>query len=126
MVLGNKLLPWKRGDLSQDTLSLIEATYANDLNVATFILRNKPDEINYTEDTTGDTALHVAVGRGNLRMVRLLLSQPGVDIAIRNNLGFDALDLAIRLGHQPKIKEMLFRFRAAQLGLDGKSKPSLA
>jgi hypothetical protein len=112
----------KRGELT-DIKDIFLAVHENDLSSAFNILRINPHAI-AALNWRGCTPLHVAVEGGNLSMVKLLLAQPAVDATKKDNMGFDPLDVAIRLRHQPLIIDELFRFRATQLGLMGEEEAS--
>jgi hypothetical protein len=123
MVIGHKRYGQKEGILGNDSNGIIAAAKKNSLKMAARALEINPDAIVETEAETGNTAMHIAVARGNGTMVQFLLQQPRVDITIKNKNGLDPLDLAIRLRHNQGVTDELFRFRAIQLGLDGSDDP---
>ena len=64
--------------------------------------------INFQEPESGVTALHVAAGNGDVALTRHLLMKPGIDVAIKDRFGRDALDLAIEI-NADEIVELLSR-----------------
>ena len=50
--------------------------------------------VNWQDEKTGDTPLHIAVSNQSVLLVRSILDQYGVDLTIRNKEGKTALDIA--------------------------------
>ena len=67
--------------------------YRPDENKALWIIKNRPQEINYKDWLTGNIALHYAVEYGSVQIVSDLLVA-GADPFFKNNKGFTALDIA--------------------------------
>jgi len=101
--------------------SLITAANNNDLEKAKQALADDPLCITEREPGSLLTALHIAILRGNATMISLLLGSTGVDLAVKDRWGRDALDVALLSGH-PEAKKMLFEHRASELGLTGPQK----
>jgi ankyrin repeat protein len=53
-----------------------------------------------SQDLNGDTALHMAVSCGDIRLTELLLNA-GTDSSVRNQFGYSPLDLALIRGQEP-------------------------
>ncbi|MEJ0017585.1 MAG: ankyrin repeat domain-containing protein [Acetobacteraceae bacterium] len=85
--------------LGAETDDYIEVDLAVAENAAAIVQR---------EPTTGMTALHIAAGDGNLKMVRHLLAFPGVDLTIVDQFGRDPIDMATNIGNT-EIVELLSR-----------------
>jgi ankyrin repeat protein len=99
-------------------IPIIEGALRNDFKLVSDALEQDPKNVNLQDPIHKLTALHAAVSRGNLNMVKLLLEAEGVDISIKDEFGRDALDLALTVGHQ-EVTNALFRKRAEQLDLVG-------
>jgi len=84
--------------------NIILAVESGQLSIVETVLSEDPSLINFQDDATGLTGLHVAVADGAVAIARYLLSVPHIDPTIRDFRGRDALDLAIGLGHQPLIQ----------------------
>lgn len=115
--------PRAEGALGDRKPSIIVAAFNNSISMAEEAMADDPTSIN-DRDFEGRTALHIAVGRGNLSMVRYLLTRADIDTALRDANNRDALDLAILVGH-PVVKDELFRFVAKRLELDGGTAPAI-
>ena len=61
-------------------------------------------------DDLGETALHLAIRRGDLRIVKLLLRNGG-DVTVRNNDGYTCMDLLQRKERRtPELEKALSRY----------------
>jgi ankyrin repeat protein len=68
-------------------------------------------DVNLSVNERGDTALHSAVRNSNLRIVELIMAK-GADVAVRNDDGQTALDIAMDRGRR-KIVSLLAKNRSA-------------
>ena len=64
-------------------------------------------DINWQEPDYGFTALHAAVARGHLDCVKLLLSQPLIDIDVQDRFGRTAADIANELPYTAIIDALI-------------------
>ena len=92
------------------------AASRNDLDEVINSLRADPDCLNSQRASDGATALHIAIGLGNLSIVQVLLDQPNVDLTRLTRGGKDCLEVAIAVGHL-EISKRLFALRAKQVGI---------
>jgi len=88
------------------THNIITGADNDDYNEVNAALDEDPNAIRYQDAETGMTAVHVAAGDGNLKMVNHLLAVPGVDIAITDKFNRDPLEMAIAVGHKGIIEEL--------------------
>jgi len=100
---------------------IIRGAKNNDLSEVIAALDADKNDITKTDFIFGLSALHYAAAKGNIAMVKFLLYQEGVDIAIKDRWNRDPLDVAVLSGHEECINA-LFRFRAG-VDLDDPDKP---
>lgn len=81
-------------------VSIIDGAFSNDINVVRAVLEVDKSCINQVDQIYVVTALHIAVGKGNLSMVDFLISCDGMDLSIKDMHGRDALDMAISVGQR--------------------------
>ena len=62
--------------------------------------------VNWQDEETGDTPLHMAVSNQSVNLVRSILDQYGVDLSIRNKEGKTALDVARDLADDDMIHKL--------------------
>jgi ankyrin repeat protein len=72
-------------------------------------------DVNLSVNERGDTALHSAVRSSNLRIVELIMAK-GADVAVRNDDGQTALDIAMDLGRR-KIVKLLANNRSSDANI---------
>ena len=84
--------------LDETESTLLHWAAARKRNTATlkFLLTQGVIDIN-KQNKFGNTALHIAVFRGDYGGVELLLQQQGVDKTLKNNSSLTAYDLAVKL-----------------------------
>jgi ankyrin repeat protein len=86
-------------------------------------MKTSPESIDSTTEYValhaGASAVHFAVIRGDLDLVRVLFRTWDCDLFLKNDLGLDTLDLCER-GPYPKIRKLLKRYRAEQVVEDEK------
>ena len=70
------------------------------------------------KDGEGRTALHLAVGSGNLEFLELLLNAPNVDVGIKDGRGATALHDAVKRGDGECVK-LLLKYGAGVRDVDG-------
>lgn len=90
---------------------IIKAAERGDLAGIVAALDEDPASINQTDTKAGLTALHVVAANCNKELVSYLLSVPGVDITLKDAFGREALDIAIQLGQNKAIIEIISRKR---------------
>ncbi|MGL4563537.1 MAG: ankyrin repeat domain-containing protein [Brevinema sp.] len=71
---------------------LTMAVYAEEFDIVEYLI-NYGANINHRE-TNGDTSLHIAVRRKNKEITKLLLSQPNIELNVKNIYGETPLDIA--------------------------------
>lgn len=74
---------------------LIVATYYERLDQARKILEEDPAQIRDRDPFAGLTALHIAIFRENLPLVRLLAHHPNADLRAADNFGRRPVDMCI-------------------------------
>lgn len=79
----------------------------NDLQEVERAVKYHPENLNAVEQSSGFTALQYAVARGNLEIVSYLLKQNGIEITLADKLGRTPLELAVEVGHQGVVAELL-------------------
>ncbi|XP_004211326.3 ankyrin-2 isoform X1 [Hydra vulgaris] len=77
----------------------------SDINNLNFLLRNYPSEVN-CRNTSGLTALHLAVIYSNTNALKMLLNH-GINANFQNNEGKTALHLAVQLSNLIAVKHLL-------------------
>ncbi|MBU2527608.1 MAG: ankyrin repeat domain-containing protein [Bacteroidetes bacterium] len=87
--------------------NIIRGALNNDFEEVAAALVLSPESINNVDQITGGSALHISVGLGNYSMVAYLVEQEGLNLEHKDQIGRDALDLAIQIRH-PKILELLY------------------
>jgi len=102
--------------------SVLQSAYYGDLEGLKIAVSKHPECVNFSDDFTGATALHLSAGLGNYSCVKYLLSVPGIDLGLTDNEGKTAIHYAIRSGHNEivvLIADRVFPSRhiAATLGL---------
>ena len=73
---------------------LLDAILSGDMDLVRTALLEHPEYINTAYAQNGNTPLHVAALNGQTEIVKLLLEQPGLNKALKNNEGKTAADLA--------------------------------
>ena len=86
---------------------IIKGAKKNDLDEVEQAIGNNRKDLNLVDPETGFTALQYAVSRGNLRIVKFLLKQEEVEIKRKDLQGRTVLELAVEVGHQGIISELL-------------------
>jgi ankyrin repeat protein len=74
---------------------LVIAAYYERYEQAVAILRDDPEQIRAREPFAGLTALHIAIFRGHLPLVKLLAEHPRADLKARDNFGRRPVDMCI-------------------------------
>jgi len=77
------------------TYSLIRAVYNDRIEQARDILGASPEQINLQEPFAGLTALHIAIFRQNVDIVKLLAEHPRCDLTLKDNFQRSAIDMLI-------------------------------
>ena len=83
---------------SNSVTPLLGAIITGDLDLVRTALQEHPEQLNTAYAQNGNTPLHVAALNGKAEIVKLLLSQPGIDKTIKNNNGQTAAELAQEKG----------------------------
>ena len=91
--------------------SILNGARFNDLREVQAAVLLRREDLNIIEEQSGFTALHYAVARGNLQIVRFLLSYEETEIHHVDEFGRSSLQLAVEVGHQGIVSELL-KFRA--------------
>ncbi|XP_077510591.1 E3 ubiquitin-protein ligase MIB2-like [Amblyomma americanum] len=76
--------------------------------VRTLLSYDRRIDVN-SRDSLGDTALHDAIGTGNLEIASLLIDFPSVDMTVMNNRGFNALHHACLKGKDLIVERIISR-----------------
>lgn len=76
-------------------LPLIEAVYFNRTQRAEAIIESDPAQINLQEPFAGLTALHIAVFRQNVVIVRKLTDHPVTDMTVQDQFGRKPIDMCL-------------------------------
>ena len=76
--------------------------------------------VNWQDEETGDTPLHIAVSNQSTNLARTILEQYGVDLTIKNKEGKTALDIARDLGDD----SMILKLETAIKHESGKADPN--
>lgn len=77
-----------------------------------------PSAANDTKDEEGNTALHIAVKKGNMKIAEMLIGMPGIDVNVRNNDQSTPLHLAAEKGDDEMVSvgmtggQSVFRLQA--------------
>lgn len=87
------LVPVQGGGLK--VYPLIRAAWMDQVEEARAILKADPAQINVQDPYAGLTALHIAVFRGNVEMVELLVRFPRCDLDREDNFGRVPADLLL-------------------------------
>lgn len=108
--------PGSRRTVRGEDPLIVQAAKDNNIAAAQAALLLDPQSINARDRHDHETALHIAIRRGNYSMVAWLVEQDGIELRAPNSDGRDAVELALSSGH-PKIIDMLLRLRAEEVGL---------
>jgi hypothetical protein len=82
---------------------LINAILIYNPNITESLLNNSVD----LQDLNGCNILHIAVEKGNIKIVKLLLSKEDIDVNFRDLNGFTALHIAVERGNIEILKLLL-------------------
>src|SRR3989338_2332113 len=93
----NLVLKRKLKNSNSKDLAVLKAVLKLKLPDVASALKKSPDNINSIDETTGDSALHLAVLAAANEIVLLFIQQPGLDVNIRNWNGATPLHKAIPL-----------------------------
>ena len=96
--------------------NIIRGAYTNNVEEVASALAASPEAIGQLDPETGGTALHVAIYRGNVDIVRFILEHANPDLSARDRLGRDAVHIAVESGH-PVIGTMILSRAAGDAGL---------
>jgi ankyrin repeat protein len=77
---------------------IIKAIKENNLEIATYLINHVPLDILITNDI-GRNALHVAAALGKDEIVQMIVKKNILDINLKDDFGYSALELAIKNKH---------------------------
>ena len=72
---------------------LLMAVYYDDFEKAKAILQSDPEQLNIPDPYAGLTAIHIAIFRQNLDIIRMLLAQPGIQKKTKDTFGRRPVDM---------------------------------
>lgn len=85
---------------------LLDAARYDDIDVVRAVLQCHPDLISFQDESTGNSALHMAAANGHEAVVKLLLSQ-GASVRLENKAGNTPLHWAASNGKQHIVEILL-------------------